>query len=187
MAGHEIALLRILRLKNALQSTVTSAEFRELRVFEKIAHALMQEEFWEYLFVMCRAMYAPMRVLRLADQKTAAMDKLHYFVLQTERMLPKYLEDAEDRSERLLTDGVKGILADTTDAASIVVDSDGDESDDEESDVVNHNVSQVTAVAPGRVISAYSSCYLCVNCLGTRRRRTGGGGGWCFFGSVAGQ
>ncbi len=51
---------------------------------------------------MCRALYAPMRVLRLADQKSAAMDKLKYYVLQTDRMLAMYCKEAEERGAGLL-------------------------------------------------------------------------------------
>jgi hypothetical protein len=81
MAGEHIALLRLLRLKNALRATITSKEFVDLRVFPKQSTILMSDDFWMYLFAMCRALYAPMRVLRLADQKTPAMDKLLYFVV----------------------------------------------------------------------------------------------------------
>jgi hypothetical protein len=52
---------------------------------------------------MCRALYAPMRVLCLADQKMPAMDKLNYYVLQTDRMLTLYCKDAEEPSDGLLT------------------------------------------------------------------------------------
>ncbi len=57
----------------------------------------MNPDFWQYLFVMCRASYAPMRVLWLADQKLLAMDKLYYYVIQTDQMLLKYIVDAEER------------------------------------------------------------------------------------------
>ncbi len=53
---------------------------------------------------MCRALYAPMRVLRLADQKLPAMDKLYYYVIQTDQMLLKYIADAEERGGVLLTE-----------------------------------------------------------------------------------
>ena len=75
-------------------------------MFEHITHALLQEEFWKYIFVMCRALYSPMCLLSLADHKTPSMDKLYCFPVQTERMLPICLEDAEDWSKRLLTDGL---------------------------------------------------------------------------------
>ncbi len=63
-------LLRLLQLRNALRATITSKEFIDLRVFHSITGVLMNPDFWRYLFVMCRALYAPMRVLRLADQKS---------------------------------------------------------------------------------------------------------------------
>jgi len=103
MAGKHIAILRLLRLKNALLSTINSKEFIELRAFQSVCQVLMNPDFWKWTFVMCRALYAPMRVLRLADQQTPAMDKLHYYVLQTDRMLEMYVADAEERSVGLLT------------------------------------------------------------------------------------
>ncbi len=44
-----------------------------------------------------------MRVLCLADQKMPAMDKLNYYVLQTDQMLTLYCKDAEERGDGLLT------------------------------------------------------------------------------------
>jgi len=103
MAGKHIAILRLLRLKNALLLTINSKEFIELRAFQSVCQVLMNPDFWKWTFVMCRALYAPMRVLRLADQQTPAMDKLHYYVLQTDRMLEMYVADAEERGVGLLT------------------------------------------------------------------------------------
>ena len=79
MAGHQIDLLHILCLKGALQDTVNSSKFKELKVVKVIVYALMRDEIWRYLFVMCQDMYAPMRVIFLADHKTPAMEKLFYF------------------------------------------------------------------------------------------------------------
>ena len=131
MAGIHIALLRVLRLKPALQATVTSPEFKELRVFQGIATVLLTDSFWVYLFLMCRALYAPMRVLRLADQKVPAMDKLLYFVRQTNRIMPKYLREAEHHAKSL-TAGLMEVIRDEKDLASEVVDSDGDEDSEDE-------------------------------------------------------
>ncbi len=44
-----------------------------------------------------------MQVLCLADQKSPAMDKLHYYVLQTNRMLVMYITEAEEHGTGLLT------------------------------------------------------------------------------------
>ncbi len=93
----------MLRLKNALTATILSKEFINLRVFTSVCQVLMNPDFWKWAFVMCRALYAPMPVLRLADQKSPAMDKLYYYVLQTDRMLSMYCKDADDRGVALLT------------------------------------------------------------------------------------
>ena len=84
----------MLRIKNPLQSTVTSSEFKELEVFQEMAFAILQNNLWMYLFTTCCTLYDPMRILHLTDQKVAAMDKLYFYALQAELMLPKYLEDA---------------------------------------------------------------------------------------------
>ena len=141
MAGHQIALLRILRLKPVHQAAVTSPEFKELAVFQEIGRVLLCDAFWVYLFLMCRSVYAPMRVLRLADQKVAAMDKLHFFVCQANTVMPRYLAEAEHHAAQLLTPAIKAVLADKTDLASQAVDNeeedDSNESAAEESDEEN--------------------------------------------------
>ena len=47
---------------------------------------------------MCHVLYAPMRVLCLADQKSPTVDKLYYCVLQTDQILPKYISDVEEQA-----------------------------------------------------------------------------------------
>ena len=47
VTGHHIALIHIIRLKGALRATLTSSEYKELKVFEQIEHSLLQEEFWK--------------------------------------------------------------------------------------------------------------------------------------------
>jgi hypothetical protein len=131
MAGEHISLLRLLRLKPALQSTITSPEFKALKEFESVSGVLMQEVFWKYLLVMCRALYAPMRVLRLADQKTASMDKLYYYVLQSDRMLQKWLKDAEDHATHLLTDATWEVI-ETVGAPQVDDGSDTDDNNEED-------------------------------------------------------
>ncbi len=65
-------------LKNALRATINSSEFIALQQFKEEISILQSEDFWNHAFSMCRALYAPMHVLRLADQKVAAMDKVHF-------------------------------------------------------------------------------------------------------------
>jgi hypothetical protein len=117
-----------------LRATITSKEFIELRVFHSITGVLMNPDFWRYLFVMCRALYAPMRVLRLADQKSPAMDELYYYVIQTDQTLLKYIADAEERGVVLLTEstleGMKSQSAGRSDD-DMEDESDGDDNDEE--------------------------------------------------------
>ena len=135
MAGEHIALLRLLRLKNALRATITSKEFLDLRVFHTVTSVLNDPTFWKWLFVMCRALYAPMRLLRLADQKTPAMDKLFYYVSQTDRMLPKYLKDVEERSASLLSEATLNAIDTSTFSAGVSDDdSDGSDTDDDDNE-----------------------------------------------------
>jgi hypothetical protein len=65
---------------------------------------VQSEDFWNYLFSMCHALYAPMRVLRLADQKVAAMDKLYFYVCQTDANMSCYLAKAVIDSGRCTHD-----------------------------------------------------------------------------------
>ena len=143
MAGEHIGLLRLLCLKNALRSTIMSKEWMDLRIFYTDCVILMNPEFWKLLFVMCRALYAPMRVLCLSDQKTPAMDKLYYYVLQTDRMLPKYLDDAEKLSKKFLTsDNV--FIMDRPSTAGLTSltndDNDGEDDDDDDYDIEAEDV-----------------------------------------------
>ena len=82
---------------------------------------------------MCRALYAPMRVLRLADQKKPAMDKLFYYLSQTDRMLPKYLGDVEERLASLLSDATINTIDSSTFSAG-VSDDDSDSSNEDDND-----------------------------------------------------
>jgi hypothetical protein len=57
-----------------------------------------------------------MRVLRLADQQTASMDKLYVYVLQTDQMLIKWLPDCKKKSTALLRDTSLGQVMTNCDA-----------------------------------------------------------------------
>ena len=104
MGGEHISLLCLLRLKDALRSTINSKEFLDLNNFKEECCVLNNDNFWMYLFLMCRVLYAPMRVLRLADQQMALMDKLYFYVLQTDWILLKWLPDCKKKSTELLRD-----------------------------------------------------------------------------------
>ena len=130
MAGEHIALLRLLRLHNALKATMTSKEFIDLKAFKDASEIVMMDDFWSYVFVLCRTLYAPMRVLCLADQKTPAMDKLYFYTLQTDIILPKYLDELEKQSNYFLTTTTARVMGNIQSAGNSSG-SDNDEDDDD--------------------------------------------------------
>ncbi len=79
MAVELIGLLRLLRLRGILRATIASKEFKDTweKLFWREVIVLENNEFWKYLFTLCHSIYAPMRILQLANQKIPAMDKLH--------------------------------------------------------------------------------------------------------------
>ena len=136
MAGEQIALTRLLRLRDALKSTINSKEFMDLNNFKPETFVLNSDNFWLYLFVMCRALYAPMRVLRLADQQVPGMEKLYYYVLQTDRMLLRWLPDAEMRVLAHRCDGTYNAMTNMDEYVfdEEAADSSGNDDEEEDSD-----------------------------------------------------
>ena len=113
-----------------------------------------------YLFLMCRAIYAPMRVLRLADQKVAAMDKLHFFVCQANTTMPRFLKEAEHHSNNLVTPAMTAVLADKTDLASAKVDDDEDDDDSEEEEMEDDSDDEVEDAVSHLVTIAHEYIFI---------------------------
>jgi hypothetical protein len=136
MAGEQIALTCLLQLRDALKSTINSKEFMDLNNFRLETFVLNNDNFWLYLFVMCRALYAPMRVLRLADQQVPCMEKLYYYVLQTDRMLLRWLPDAEIRVSALCRNGTYNAMTNMDEYVfdEEAADSSGDDEEEKDSD-----------------------------------------------------
>ncbi len=144
MGGVHIAICWLLRLKNAPWATINSPKFITLRQFKEEVSILQSENFWNYVFSMCRALYAPMRVLRLADQKVAAMDKLHFYVCQTDANMSYYLTKAVTDSGRCTLDETLRVMyACLQDDDVDAVDSNNE--DDEESVVEDDADEEVTS------------------------------------------
>ncbi len=96
------------------------------------------------MFSMCRALYTPMRVLSLADEKVAAMDKVHFYVCQTDANTSYYLKKAVTDSGRCTHDEtLKLMYACLQDDDIDEVDS--NDEDDEESVVEDDADKEVTS------------------------------------------
>ena len=103
---------------------VTSPEFRDLGVFLDIAWVVLTKEFWVLLFLLCRAVYPQLRILRLTDQKVPAMDKLAYYIAQANRLTPKFLRETEGHVSQL-SNGIIEIIGSVDDVASEELDEEG--------------------------------------------------------------
>ena len=79
MGGHIIALVRLMHLKPALMSTVTSAEYGKLKE-KMITNIIMDTKLWEHMLIVIRAIFPGLIILWLADSNKPAMDKLYYYV-----------------------------------------------------------------------------------------------------------
>jgi hypothetical protein len=69
MAGYIIAFLRLLRQKSVIKSIVAASEFIRLEVETSLVNILKKSEYWKVLLLITKAVFAPLRILRLADQK----------------------------------------------------------------------------------------------------------------------
>jgi hypothetical protein len=104
IAGDLIGLLRLLRLRDILRVTIASKEFQDIWAKGSWREVIVLEnnEFWKYLFSLCCSLYAPMCILQSADQKIPTMDKLHYYICQTDELLAKCVKIAEVDSGHIL-------------------------------------------------------------------------------------
>jgi hypothetical protein len=110
MGGAQICLLRLLRLKEVLQEVVNSKQFLDLKLHKDVAYIIKLDAFWDLVEAFCRCFYAPMRLLRLCDMKTAVMDKLKYYTIQTGVMIDQYVGDLGAKWYKFCTPYVRNIL-----------------------------------------------------------------------------
>jgi Protein of unknown function (DUF 659) len=84
MAGYFIAFHRLLRLKPAVEATISSVEFQGLNltksVVVKSVAFLKNKEMWGALHCLTRCLFPALRVLRLADKSEPGFDCLYYFI-----------------------------------------------------------------------------------------------------------
>jgi hypothetical protein len=142
MAGEQTALTCLLCLRDALKSTINSKEFMDLNNFKPENFVLNNDNFWLYLFVIWHALYAPMRVLHLAGQQVPGMEKLYYYILKTDRMLLRWLPDAEIRVLVLRRNGTYNAMTNTDEYVfdEEATDSSGNDDKEEDSDDDNDHL-----------------------------------------------
>jgi hypothetical protein len=96
MATFFYAMLRLIRLQTALKATVNQVKFRELlksvsstvSIRECVAD-LEDARFFKALYVLLRAVFPALRVLRYCDSNEPMMDKLYYLTHRATEALKK--------------------------------------------------------------------------------------------------
>ncbi|EJK71400.1 hypothetical protein THAOC_07167, partial [Thalassiosira oceanica] len=95
-AGYFYSMHRALRLKHALEATVHSAQWRALKGVQPVVHRAAEDVkaplFWKRVFVLLKAVFPLLKLLRLTDSNKPAMDKLYF-------LLHKARGDGEDEEE----------------------------------------------------------------------------------------
>jgi len=74
------AMMRLLRLKQALMATIHQQRFSDLNNNETVAMAVQDIEnpdFWKCLYIILRAVFPALRLLRYCDKSKPAMDKIY--------------------------------------------------------------------------------------------------------------
>jgi hypothetical protein len=102
MAGFFLAFHRFLRLRLALMATLSSAEYKRLKLTRRCVQLaekfLEDDDMWNGLFVLVRCLFPPLRVLRLADKQSPGMDQIHYFVRKTDVALQRSVQSFSQMS-----------------------------------------------------------------------------------------
>ena len=89
MAGKVLQFMRVSRLKTALQATTRDPVFVGYRRFQFVVNILNCDAFWSCLYAIIQTCNPIFCILRLADMKIGGMDKLYYYITQTDRLLFK--------------------------------------------------------------------------------------------------
>jgi hypothetical protein len=92
-------MMRILRMKDVLLSTIHSAQFKEVTKNDVVSAAIKDitdPKYFKAMYILLRAVYPAIRVLRYCDKGEPAMDKLYYLTYRA--------TDAINRSKDYLSD-----------------------------------------------------------------------------------
>ena len=83
-AGYFYAMHRQLRCRKALESTVYSTAWYGLKQLKLIVHRAVidvkEDLFWKRMFILLRALFPLLKLLRLADSNKPNMDKVCYLL-----------------------------------------------------------------------------------------------------------
>jgi hypothetical protein len=82
MAGFFYGFHRLLRLKQPLEATITSVQFRDLKLGknDRVSEIIKDDIFWKRIMRIVKSVLPCLKILRLADRNKAGMDQLYFHV-----------------------------------------------------------------------------------------------------------
>ena len=90
MGGHFIAFICLARLKQSLLDAMVTSICAKSDFPAALKSIVQNDKFWDAIVLLCRAASPMLRVLRLADKKEPAMDKLVFFCHKGTDYMTKY-------------------------------------------------------------------------------------------------
>lgn len=103
MATFFYAMLRIIRLQGALKATVHQVIFRDLIKTQSNVDAIREcveciesQSFFRALYVLLRAVFPALCVLRYCDSNEPMMDKVYYLTYRASEALKKSVPHLDD-------------------------------------------------------------------------------------------
>jgi hypothetical protein len=100
MAGHAYAQCRMLRLRDPLKATISSAAYKDLKLKgfpTKVEEYLNDDDMWQATYEVQRCLFPMIRVLRLCDKsECGGMSKILYYVHKTDEAIQKSMDSLKD-------------------------------------------------------------------------------------------
>ena len=124
------AMMRLLRLKQPLRATIHQHKFVDLSVNDSVRAAvrdIKDDKFWKCLYILLRAVFPALRLLRYCDKSTPAMDKIFFLSHRTAEAIKQLEEFLNDKS---LFGAIKSDF-NLTEEGNTVLGGGGDSSDDD--------------------------------------------------------
>ena len=128
MAGYFYAMHRALRLKPALEATVHSTAWKNLKrndpIIKRAASDIKDADHWQRLYILLRALWPVLKLLRISDSNKPGMDKIVYLVNRARKAL--------ENSTEFLSDSKLFGEVDKAELSAIAVDGEDDDDDSDD-------------------------------------------------------
>ena len=98
MAGYFMEMHQDLRMRKALQYTISSTEFIRILTNKKLDKAvkyIYDDKSWERFYVLLRIIFSCLKVISLADSNHAGIDKVYYSYRMAKQCIEKKISDLD--------------------------------------------------------------------------------------------